>query len=125
MGSLASSYLTQSQSPDQVQGYRVNTESQGEGVLTNLLNGTLTSTAKQMGKKIPPKVLIAALVTTTAIANGAELTLLAMGKLPLHFAGIINAIGLGIVSKISKNWIYSKKYFKAKKVKKEKTPAVV
>ncbi len=78
-----------------------------------------------MGKKIPPKVLIAALVTTTAIANGAELTLLAMGKLPLHFAGIINAIGLGIVSKISKNWIYSKKYFKAKKVKKEKTPAVV
>ncbi len=111
VGTLVSSYLTQSQAPSD----KVTTESQGEGVITSLLNGTLTTSSKQVGKKSTKWRLFGGLGSTLVVVNTAENVLLHFGLLPFRFAGAVNSIGLGIISKISKNWIYGKAYFKTSK----------
>ncbi|NGX37895.1 MAG: hypothetical protein K1000chlam2_01063 [Chlamydiae bacterium] len=120
VATLASSYLTQNQSAEAQSGVRSSTETEGEGVITNLLNGTLTSSTKQTGKKTSPKRLYGTMAVSTILANGAENTLLHFKVLPFRFAGIVNSMVLATVSKMSKNWIYGKPYFKKKKVKSEK-----
>lgn len=108
---LISAKLTQEEAPTGVElGGTVETQNQGEGVVTSLLFSAVPTCAKKMGQDIPLSVLYSLLPMATALAVVLEIYLAKNDKLPFDFSFIFSAVFVAILLKHLKKWNNGKSY---------------